>query len=143
MSIKKTYSFSDELVQKIEILKEEKSFSTLSATVQYCIAETYERQMRNEKRMKKTGGIEDKLDIDERRAKREEEVCRDIASRLGGVINSTQEGYQVEYYTYAKTGKYLQKQPLLALKESMVEKQYFPSKGIVEKAWAKQGKKLK
>ena len=138
-NIRKTFSLPEEMVVKLDALQEGKSFSTGSTTLQYCISEAYERFMRNEVRVKKVGDTDDKMTVDERRKDREEVKCRNIAERLDADLIAVGDSFEVEYYKYSKQGAYKQKLPLLSLTEDAVEKQYFPSREVVEKGWEKEG----
>ena len=139
-SVKKTFSLPVELYQKLEVLQKEKSFSTITATLQYCIIEAYEQHMRNEKRFKKLGDGDEKLDIDERRREREVERCKKIAERLEGELVQAGDGFNVVYYTHSKHGSYRQVVPLLGLTEELVGKQWFPSREVIEEYWKLNGK---
>lgn len=135
----KTFSLAEDLYNKLLELQKEKSFSTVAATLQYCIIECYERHMRNDKRIKKAPEVDEKT-AEERRLQKEETRCREIAKRLEGKIIQSGDGFEVEYFTHSKQGSYKQVVPLLSLKEDHVQKQYFPSREIVESYWAKNGK---
>lgn len=139
-NVKKTFSFPRELYEKLEALKLEKSFSTITATLQYCIIDAYERQIRNEKRVKKVGEADDKLDVDERRRGREVERCKKIAERLDGELVAAGDGFNVVYFTHSKHGSFRQVVPLLGLTDELVQKQWFPNRKMVEEYWELNGK---
>jgi len=138
--VSKTFLLTEDLFEKLKILQQEKSFSTTSATLQYCISEAFERQIRNERRVKSGGVNEEKLDIDERRKQREIDHCKKIAEKLGGTLIKSGDGFNVEYFTHSKHGSYKQVMPLLSLTEELVDKQWFPSREIVEEYWKKNKK---
>jgi len=135
--VKKTYSLTQDMVNNLETLKNDKGFSTISMALQYCISEAYERHLRNEKRVKKTDDVDEKLTIEERRKKREEKRCRAIAEQLEGEVTDGPDGLRVEYYTHSKQGSFKQVVPLLSLTDDLVKKQWFPSKEEVQAYWNK------
>lgn len=130
--LSKTFLMTEDLFEKLKTLQVEKSFSTISTTLQYCISESYDRQMRNEKRIKKLGDTDDKLDIDERRKEREIERCKKLAEKLEATLIPNGDTFDVEYYTHSKHGSFKQVLPLLSLTEELVAKQWFPSRKVIE-----------
>jgi len=122
--ISKTFSLREEMALKLSNVQDAKSFNTQSAALQYCISETWDRMMRNEKRAYKASDSDDKVSIEEQRAKREEDKCRSIAERLEAKLTRSGDGFIAEYYVHSKLGSFRQRMPLMSLTEELVERQY-------------------
>lgn len=137
---RKTFNFTDETILMIEELKTMKGFPDDVDVVRSAIADVYNREMRNEKRVKKAGDVDDKLDVDERRRAREVERCKKIAERLEGELVAAGDGFNVVYHTHSKHGSFRQVVPLLGLTEELVQKQWFPNRKMVEEYWELNGK---
>lgn len=135
--IRVTGNFSKRQKEMFDSIKEAVGFKSDSAVMQYLIAKEYQKLYPSYK----SGGSAQSGKDPEMKAFLERQRLEEIAKALGGTIVTDQAKNEwVTYRTYNLTEEYPQRVQLASLEESMIERQFYPTKEIVNEARVAVGK---
>ena len=138
--IRKSMQFTEKLVANLEEIRVKNGLPSSTATVQFCIIQTYKNEFKDYVMAKKGNTAEGKAESEEVVKQATTDANTALCVKLGGDVSIDNNGAMVcNYYTYNKKNRYEQKVSLNSLTEDLLTRQFFPDKETVEQL-QKEGK---
>ena len=118
-------------MRKIEDIQNKHGLPTFTAAVHFAIAEAHKSEFKDYVMARQNRGGEE---VSKKQQSHDKQVA--VCDALNGVLETRGDVQYCVYYTYNRKNRYEQEVPLADLTDSLIDKQYFPSREEVEKLQA-------
>jgi len=141
-TIRKQLNFTDVMEEKVEEIRDKHGLPSFTAAIHYCVANTHKGEFKDYVITKQSGArtedekLQDKENAELVRIQRTYDKQALICSSLDGEITEKDGTHYCTYHTYTRSKRYEQVLPLSELISTLADKQYLPSKEVVEKLQA-------
>jgi len=138
-TIKKQLNFTDVMVDKIEEIQAKHGLLSFTAAIHYCVVQTHRGDFKDYVVTKQAASksesekMEEKETAQDARDQKEYDKKAVICGALAGEVKKKDGVNICVYYDYNRTRRYEQEMPFKELSETLVSKQYIPSKEAIEK----------